>query len=75
MKEKNKFKVGDTVIGNDLANGRYNYTTKGWKGVVKKVYPDGYFESGNYKLNPECFDLLEAEPEPEVETGINYEIY
>jgi hypothetical protein len=75
MKEKNKFKIGDIVIGNDLANGRYNHTTKGWKGIVTAIYPNDEIKVDHYTVDPECFDLLEATPEPEVEAGINYEIY
>ena len=73
--KKKKFKVGDIVIGNDLANGRYNHTTKGWKGVVTALYPDGEIKIDHYTVDPECFDLYEDAPEPEVEAGVNYEIY
>lgn len=73
--KKKKFKVGDIVIGNALADDRYSFTKKGWKGVVTALYPDGEIKIDHYTVDPECFDLLEAAPESEVEAGINYEIY
>jgi hypothetical protein len=73
--KQNKFKVGDIVIGNDLANGRYNHTTKGYKGMVSKIYPDGEIQIDQYTVDPKYFDLYETAPEPEVEPGVNYEIY
>jgi hypothetical protein len=73
--KKKKFKVGDTVIGNDLADERYNHTKKGWQGVVDKIFTDNTFESDGYRLSSEYFDLLEPKPEPKVEPGVNYEIY
>jgi hypothetical protein len=36
----NKFKVGDRVIGNEKADGRYAITRKGWCGVVTEVNGD-----------------------------------
>lgn len=35
---KPKFKVGDKVIGNKAASGRYGYTKEGWIGTVTKVF-------------------------------------
>ena len=75
MKKINEFKVGDRVIGNDLASDKYYYTRKGWQGVVESINSDGYFKSRGYTLDPQYFNLLEAAPELKVELGVNYEIY
>ena len=56
-----KFKVGDTVIGNEKANGRYNITKEGFIGKVTDA------AGGLIRLNCEwtvedCyFDLYEPE--------------
>jgi len=73
---ENKFKVGDIVIGNKLAN-KYNTTKQGWKGKVIKIINEDRFEaislSGNlsFSLWSERFDLLEAAQPAEP----SYQIY
>lgn len=67
-----KFKVGDLVVGNDLASKRYGITVKGWKGQVTEVY-DNYFKAKElingvpvgfaFTLKYECFDLVSEESE------------
>ena len=66
---KDKFKVGDIVIGNEYASGTYGITKSGWKGQVVSVNADGTFDAERigftntctfYRLLPECFDLLET---------------
>lgn len=44
LSKKPKFKVGDRVIGTDLASEYYYTTCKGWKGVVVEVLEDGYIK-------------------------------
>lgn len=36
---KNKFKIGDIVIGNAKANNAYVVTRQGWVGKVTEVFP------------------------------------
>jgi hypothetical protein len=61
---ESKFKVGDFVIGNDLADKSYYVTNKGWKGVVTNVRNSSInvkclrTEKIYTVLNPHCFDLL-----------------
>lgn len=60
-----KFKVGDYVIGNELASKEYATTVKGWKGkVVGCIGEDLIIVRGdeNYEWTVEsaCFDLYEA---------------
>ena len=64
-----KFKVGDVVIGNKLAD-KYGITDTGWCGVVTSidepndmiwVKPYGNAEVGDrYHVEPECFDLYQT---------------
>lgn len=60
----NKFKVGDVVVGNDLANKFYSTTIKGWKGVVTNIYDTSidvkclHTKQIYTVLKPYCFDLL-----------------
>ena len=55
-----KFKVGDIVIGNRLANQKYCYTIKGVKGKVVSV-GSGKFRisvnSNQYDVDYDAFDL------------------
>lgn len=66
-----KYKVGDVIIGNEKADGRYMVTKEGWTGIVTNVYEDhgewvidakGSDTCGSvitfYALNPFCFDKL-----------------
>ena len=57
-----KFKVGDQVIGNALANQKYSITTEGtiWTvGNVGTQYIQIVGDQGeDYWVSPECFDLL-----------------
>ena len=65
-----KFKVGDSVIGNCLADSRYSITRNGWTGRVVKVHEIesdmidvlGKDLSGIYtiftRVESFCFDLL-----------------
>jgi hypothetical protein len=76
-----KFKVGDFVVGNSKANGRYSVTREGWTGEVTKVEErnGGLFMSvqGKYNSDNGHFDSLDAiyfdlttedEHDPRVET-------
>nr|DAV24416.1 MAG TPA: hypothetical protein [Caudoviricetes sp.] len=54
-----KFKVGDKVIGNDLADGYYGITSKGYKGIVTDVLNNGKIKVNQYTVLEECFDLSE----------------
>lgn len=60
-KDSYKFQVGDKVIGNKLANERYNITKKGWIGTVTRIEKDYFVATGElFKegvgLEYECFD-------------------
>lgn len=60
---KCKFKVGDKVIGNKKAEGRYNITTEGWIGTVTEVYEHCFKAQErpgktNFTLSYDCFDLI-----------------
>jgi len=75
MKE-HKFKVGDHVVANFKANGRYNYTIPGWKGVVTEVFDSVITVEDahrDFKVDPACFDL--DTPESVKVEVTNYEIY
>ena len=52
-----KFKVGDTVIGNEKASGRYSITGKGWKGTVTEITGVNHFEAVHFDLEDVHFDL------------------
>lgn len=54
-----KFKVGDKVIGNDLADEYYGITCKGYKGIVRDVLNNGKIKVNQYTVLEECFDLFE----------------
>lgn len=60
----NKFKVGDFVIGNDLADSHYAITKKGFKGVVtelisnKKIKIQSIGDNLTYIVMVDFFDLL-----------------
>lgn len=54
-----KFKVGDKVIGNDLADENYGITCKGYKGIVTDVLNNGKIKVNQYTVLEECFDLFE----------------
>lgn len=56
-----KFKIGDKVIGNDLADEYYAVTRKGYKGIVTDVLEDGNIKVNRYTVLEECFDLFEEE--------------
>lgn len=56
-----KFKVGDKVIGNDLADENYGITRKGYKGTVTDVLENGKIKVNQYIVLEECFDLFEEE--------------
>lgn len=67
--DKDKFKVGDMVIGNEYADGTYGITKSGWKGQVVNVNASGTFDARGigftntatfHCLLPECFDLVET---------------
>ena len=63
-KQKYKFEVGDTVVGNSKATERYSVTQAGWRGVVTNVYADCFMAEGpaegsgtyNFELQYEYFD-------------------
>lgn len=59
---KNKFYVGDIVVGNKDAN-RYNITREGWKGEIIQVLNDGKIRVKScaddldcFTVESECFD-------------------
>lgn len=54
-----KFKIGDKVIGNDLADEDYSITRKGYKGIVTDVLNNGKIKVNQYIVLEECFDLFE----------------
>lgn len=56
-----KFKVGDKVIGNDLADGYYAVTRKGYVGTVKEVRDGRTIVVDRWAVLEECFDLFEEE--------------
>lgn len=56
-----KFKVGDKVIGNDLADENYGITCKGYKGTVKEVRDGRTIVVDQWTVLEECFDLFEEE--------------
>lgn len=56
-----KFKIGDQVIGNDLADDYYSITCKGYKGTVTDVLNNGKIKVNHYTVLEECFDLFEEE--------------
>ena len=59
-----KFKVGDKVIGNKMADEHYNYTRCGWSGYVLEVREPfivvSKCENGRnkYSVVADCFDLV-----------------
>ena len=64
----NKFKVGDEVIGNYLADKHYSFTRHGWIGEViisgsnYIVVQSACYDGGpRYTVQPEHFDLLKRE--------------
>lgn len=56
-----KFKVGDKVIGNDLADEYYTVTRKGYVGTVTDVLKNGKIKVNQYTVLEKCFDLFEEE--------------
>lgn len=56
-----KFKVGDKVIGNDLADEYYTVTRKGYVGTVKEVRDGRTIKVDRWIVLEECFDLFEEE--------------
>ena len=70
---ESKFKVGDRVIGNDLAGMSYCITTKGWIGTVTDIIRgrNGLFEivvqenpeqqTTPFPVDPDAFDLYNGE--------------
>ncbi len=66
-----KFKPGDVIVGNDLADERYFITNKGWIGQVISVSRDCFSAKTLYKsgklgtlfpaLGYEYFNVLEPE--------------
>lgn len=56
-----KFKVGDMVIGNDLADEYYAVTRKGYIGTVKEVRDGRTIVVDQWAVLEECFDLFEEE--------------
>lgn len=73
---ENKFKLGDLIIGNALAN-KYNVSKQGWEGKVVRIINADRIEAqclstdSVFSLWSERFDLLKA-AEPEEP---NYQIY
>ena len=70
-----KFKIGDKVIGNKIANEKYRVTREGWTGKVVEVINDQtirvvgsslFGESGDYWVLSDCFDLYEWEKQKKI---------
>ena len=68
-----KFKVGDNVIGNESATGRYSTTVEGWEGVVARVRSNGAFVAEGpgtcgasipFDLQDKYFDLVLTKSNP-----------
>ena len=60
---KNKFKVGDKVVGNAKATERYWLTVEGWTGEVICVTNEGIQVCGKgatFTVDPDCFDFVES---------------
>lgn len=59
-----KFKIGDKIIGNALANDHYGITRKGWIGTVKGFDRDKIIVVGEdeteFTVNEEYFDKYDA---------------
>ena len=56
-----KFMVGDTIIGNSLANRYFTITREGWIGVVVKVEDSGSVVArSNSPTSAKCYDGLPA---------------
>lgn len=76
-KKKNKFKVGDKVIGNNNAH-FYAITKTGWVGTVSKVISSlrveltGLCNEGPFEVVSENFDLLEDAKELQVGDTVKY---
>lgn len=67
-----KFRIGDEVIGNELANKYYGITTKGWRGIVDGILDDGRISvrshrhpDDKFSVEQDCFDLYVQEVIPE----------
>lgn len=64
-----RFEVGDFVIGNSRADGRYSITRNGWKGKVVNINKSNYDikdcgntikvsgKGGSWDVCHQCFDL------------------
>ena len=59
------FHVGDVVVGNEKANGRYSITKQGWMGRVIEILSDKTFklcslsfEEDSFDVSMECFNLV-----------------
>jgi hypothetical protein len=56
-----KFEVGDLIIGNEKANGKYGVTEEGWEGIVTESENDnGIFNAKSNDSEEETFESLEA---------------
>lgn len=58
-----KFKIGDRIVANKKADDKYGITKEGWKGIVTKVGEYNFeakstYESHEYTLSYDCFDLM-----------------
>lgn len=76
-----KFKVGDTIVGNSLADKKYCITRTGWKGkviMISAVYSTIGVETlegerSIYTVDDSHFDLVSTNQSQE--NTNNYEIY
>jgi len=72
-----KFKIGDVVIGNDLADKDYSTTKKGWIGIVRDIVHQDLIKVSSveidrgtvvpnsdetFSVDPNCFDYLDYTP-------------
>jgi hypothetical protein len=67
MPEKKKFKIGEVIVGNDKANGKYSITKKGWIGRVisegridTTVIVKSLSSKSTFEVMSDCFDSSDS---------------
>lgn len=77
----NKFKIGDIVVGNKLANYKYSITTEGWVGRVIAVCEDdikvqSLEDTGFHPwVSSACFELCDREHKASAKNSIKKVIF